>query len=415
MNLSKKITAIIMLVIIAVCMCGYINLAGQSKADEPVPAMEDISDDAEEPEEKELTFIDKIEESIDQTEKRLNEIAFKTSFIDLNGLINKTLGKKMTYYPDSSLTVYKMNNGHLSNILPDLSGFFRDYSGNIISLDKFTAERGIDFVYVSVPFKASKFDPQLSAGVTDYTNIRIDELINEISEAGVGNIDLRQAMYDEGIDQYDMFFKTDHHWKPEAGLWAAGKINDYLVSEYGYEDNSGLLDIDNYNVDVYEDIFLGSHGKRTGKGYAGLDDLSLIYPKFPTDLTFSVPSKEVLKEGKFEDAVFDYSHLVYDYYNKSPYSVYTDGDHPYNLIVNNSVENGKKAILIRDSFSCVTAPYLSLCFSELHIFDMRYELEASIYDYIEEIGPDLVIVAYNGDRLWKGSSVMFKFDEIYEP
>ncbi len=414
MALSKKITAVILFAVIIVCMSGYINSIIESitENEEPAPASEDIPENSEEDGDEALSFADKINGYIDEAENSFNDIAFKIPFIELNGLINKAVGKRAIIDAEPNLTVYKYNNGHLSNISSDLNKNYDGRVQNIISLRNFTNDKNIDYLYVNIPFKTDKANPELPEGIIDNSNILMDGLVNGITEAGVSNIDLRQVMHDEGINQYDMFFKTDHHWKPETGLWAVNKINEYLVSEFAYEDKSGLLDIKDYNIDTYNDIFLGSLGRRTSKSYSGIDDLSLIYPKFPTNLTFSIPSKEISREGKFEDTIFDYKYLNHDYYDWSAYSVYTGGDHPYNKIINNNDKSGKKALLIRDSFSCVTAPFLSLCFSELHIFDMRYDTGNSMYEHIEKINPDLVITAYNGDRLWGGFDYMFQFDKV---
>jgi hypothetical protein len=85
---------------------------------------------------------------------------------------------------------------------------------------------------------------------------------------------------EDGLDQYAAFFKTDHHWKPETGIWANGKIMTYL-QELGIIENfnRSWRDIDNFTVAVYKNSFLGSRGQRVGKYFAGVDDISLIYPE----------------------------------------------------------------------------------------------------------------------------------------
>ena len=36
--------------------------------------------------------------------------------------------------------------------------------------------------------------------------------------------DLRQVIHENGIDQYNFFFKTDHHWTPEGAFWCWGQV-----------------------------------------------------------------------------------------------------------------------------------------------------------------------------------------------
>ena len=71
------------------------------------------------------------------------------------------------------------------------------------------------------------------------------------------------------------------------------------------------------------------------------------------------------------------------------------------IMKNNLNPNGKKILLIRDSFACVVAPFLALQTSELHVCDVR---DADYYvgeklnmeEYIKMINPDYVLVLYTG-------------------
>ena len=66
---------------------------------------------------------------------------------------------------------------------------------------------------------------------------------------------------------------------------------------------------------------------------------------------------------------------------------------------NNLNTHGKKVLLIRDSFACAFAPFLSLQTRELHICDVRdgdYYVgdKLNMKDYIQQIKPDYVLVLY---------------------
>ena len=54
----------------------------------------------------------------------------------------------------------------------------------------------------------------------------------------------------------------------------------------------------------------------------------------------------------------------------------------------------EKLLVIRDSYSDSLAPFLSTRFSEVHLFDPRYN-RTSIADYVEENGIDQVLVLYS--------------------
>ena len=46
---------------------------------------------------------------------------------------------------------------------------------------------------------------------------------------------IREKIREDGLDIYDMFYRTDHHWKTWSGLWAAGKIAAGLNECCGYD------------------------------------------------------------------------------------------------------------------------------------------------------------------------------------
>ena len=60
---------------------------------------------------------------------------------------------------------------------------------------------------------------------------------------------------------------------------------------------------------------------------------------------------------------------------------------------------GGKILLVRDSFACFVAPFLSLQAGQLHICDMRdyvFGEKFNLDDYINEINPDYVVVLFSG-------------------
>ena len=90
-----------------------------------------------------------------------------------------------------------------------------------------------------------------------------------------------------------------------------------------------------------------------------------------------------------------------DYYNMNTYATYSGGDFRLQIMKNNLNPQGKKVLLIRDSFACAVAPFLSLQTRELHLCDMRdYDYyvgdKLNIKDYIQQIKPDYVLVLYAG-------------------
>lgn len=126
------------------------------------------------------------------------------------------------------------------------------------------------------------------------------------------------------------------------------------------------------------------------------------------------PFKNEKRNGKFEDTVLFLENMKKDSYGVNTYATYSGGDFRLQIMKNNLNPNGKKILLIRDSYACVVAPFLALQTSELHICDMRnYEYyvgnKLNAEEYIKQIKPDYVLVLYSGVFSIEKSSGRYDF------
>ena len=63
------------------------------------------------------------------------------------------------------------------------------------------------------------------------------------------------------------------------------------------------------------------------------------------------------------------------------------------IIINKSINNTKKLLVVRDSYTSAIAPFLSERFSEVHLIDLRYN-KNSIKEYIEKNNITDTLVLY---------------------
>lgn len=313
----------------------------------------------------------------------------RMKFVELNAAFNKLVGMKIISGTDS---VVVMKNGYLTFEAYPVDTSYAQESTSYFANQ--LEEKGINFLYVQCPSKENPTDNQLPHGVEDNYNINADKLVNGLSQKNVPYIDLRKDLNIDFDDYFSRFFRTDHHWTPETGVWAAGKIAEELNKKYDYGINTDLGNISNYNVDVYEKYCFGSQGKKVTLKYADPEDISFIYPKAETDFTVTY-DKENPVTGSFEDillrrSVFD----KIDYYNISTYSAYLNGNHSMIRIHNNKLDNGKRMVYILDSFSSSVVPFLATEIEDILVLDLR-SFNGSVTTAIDTFKPDTVIVAYN--------------------
>ena len=326
----------------------------------------------------------------------------KEQLVTLNGGIQRVLGKREVNER------YRLDNGQLTYIIPKLD--MHDIAANTVRFDEALKAEGVPMLYVSLLFKVDARDPQLPPGVEDYSNDNADRFLALVREGGVDTLDLREREKAAGLDHYSLFFSTDHHWTPEAGLWAAGET----AAALGERDASlaadpALFQIEQYERDEHPGIFLGSHGRRTGAWYSGMDDITVLTPRFETLLRFTVPSEGIDRTGSFAETVLFPEELEpEDPMESACYDVYCGGQYAEMRIENLSGGNGKRLLVLQDSFDLVVLPYLALGYESVDALDLRL-WSGDLLAYIRETKPDMVLILYNPGALEDNNTVMFDF------
>lgn len=78
---------------------------------------------------------------------------------------------------------------------------------------------------------------------------------------------------------------------------------------------------------------------------------------------------------------------------KDKYSYFLGGVQGLRVIQTQKTD-GPKVLIIRDSYTDSLAPFLTERFSEIHLFDLRYNA-TSVRDYIAQNDIDSVVVLYS--------------------
>jgi len=325
----------------------------------------------------------------------------KGFYINLNGLMARIMGQRQMN------SIVKLDNGHLASenrVPPDITLAVTQLSRFNNALN----EKGKSFVFVLAPYKVPKFEDILPAGYINHRNQNADDLVFALKENNVPVLDLRDELFNEGISNTDAFFITDHHWKPETGFWAYKKIIDTLQDNGLFDPIDPLYtDLDEYNVEVYRDFFLGSAGKKTGTYYAGVDDFSIITPKFSTDISITIPSSGIDKRGEFFDTVFDMSEFRFDFFTSNPHAIYGYNTAGFIEYRNEIAPVDLKVLAIGESFCNIPYTFLPLVFSEVDKYDLR-NFKGDFTQQYMAFDPDVVIILVNPTAI-TGTNTAYDF------
>lgn len=341
--------------------------------------------------------VEKAKNSIDKVSSEL--LNYHDLMMDIDSIRNNVLGTRVIYKDDT--TVIKSNSDSLIEVHTKKSDEeISEIVSRIKELENIAEENGAHFLYCAVPTK-SMFSSTPS-NVIDYSEDNYKAFLCALNDRNIPMMDFTSMLNDSCAGDTYYFYRTDHHWRAEYGFKAAGVLCEELANRYEFYYNKSYTDIRNYNITTFSKWFLGSYGKKVGTFFTwyGADDINLITPKFSTNIAVEYPLNKQTREGTFEETVLDLGNIEEkDYYRKNPYSAYSGGDYRLQIVKNKLNSDGKKVLIIRDSFACVVTPFLALQTTELHICDMRdfiQEEKLNMADYIREEKPDYVVLFFSG-------------------
>lgn len=319
----------------------------------------------------------------------------KNDLITLNGGIARILGKHKLN------NVIKLSNGNLVHeVFMGRIDNIESGVSNIIKFNDYLEHIKIPFLYVQAPSTIPHDDVGLSG---NGINLSIDKILKDLNVSGANTLDLRKKMMDQNINFTNAFFKTDHHWTSKTAFWAYNEVLDEINTITNIDFNDAYRDIANYDIKVYENYFLGSLGKRVGSSYAGIDNFSLITPKFETQFNLIDPRQNIVRHGTFKD-ILELQFLNdkdIDFFLHDPYAVYTIPT--YNIFQNLLVNNNKKIMIISDSYAFPLSRFISTQFAEVHHICLLWEPyvdEEYLFELINEVNPSIIIMLYATPTLY---------------
>ena len=166
----------------------------------------------------------------------------------------------------------------------------------------------------------------------------------------------------------EIYYRTDNRWT-SLGAYYAGKAFAKIAGV-------DYADISQYEKKVISDKYFGNlYVSLDEKGITDLeacpDNFVYYEPKCKYNTYYYDEEFEYLTEDKFFEEVPD---NLYDSYFKGGY---------YCLKMTSKVKNGRKLIIVKDSFGTPLAPFFTSSFEEIYVVDLEY-LEANLVEMIQE-------------------------------
>ena len=242
---------------------------------------------------------------------------------------------------------------------------------NLDYVNKLVENVDIPVYFSLIPGKVSVWADRLPDGAP---NASEEDILAQAEESTQARwVDIAAAL--EARKGEDIYYRLDHHWTS-------------LGAYYGYAALMEAMGLEAAPLSDYEKItvstdFNGTTYSSSGVRWMAPDAIDIYVPEEGIAVTAwngSQPEAGVL---------YDWSKLEV----KDKYSFFLGGNKPL-VVVEGRNTDGPRLLVIRDSYSDSLAPFLTADFSQVHLFDPRYN-KTPVSQYVAENEIDQVLVLYS--------------------
>lgn len=217
------------------------------------------------------------------------------------------------------------------------------------------------------PEKLPKFAPTASETAA----------IRRVEEQVKGEIDWIDAVaaLQEARDK-QIYFHTDHHWTPYGAFIAY----QAAMEKMGMRPYS----LDEFTIRTVSENFRGTYDAKANDPFLAADEINIFEPKF--DVSYEID----MDDGQSKmDSLYAWEFLE----KRDQYSLFLGGNHR-TVTVHSHVKNGRKLMIIKDSYAHALVPFLANHFEEIYMVDLRYD-HRNMAQIAEEKGIQDVLFMYN--------------------
>ncbi len=294
----------------------------------------------------------------------------RDSWIGLKTRTERLIGKKDingVYFADDGYLITRtdadtVDGEHAEKNIGRLAAF----------VQKYTEQLGEGRVHAMlVPTAADILKDKLPAYTSEYDQAALLDRVSGL--LGDSFIPVRDILLEHG-DEY-LFYRTDHHWTALGAYYAYRAWAQALgMSPRGQEDYSVSTGSDGFYGTLYSKVNLPMRADTVTL----YDDQKAYRVEYDMD-------------GKPRNSLFSMGRLK----EKDKYMVYLDGNHAMaHIRQQGSERNGKKLLVIKDSYAHTFVPFLAQDYDEVIMIDFRYS-KMPVSQLVESYNITDILLLYN--------------------
>jgi len=243
-------------------------------------------------------------------------------------------------------------------------------AANIRAVNRFVAAADVPVYLTILPTAQEIWRARLPVGAPGADEAAlIGRVAAETDARFIDTLSVLRAHADEAV-----FYRTDHHWTSLGAYWGSAALLEGLALE--------PAPLSAFSPETVSADFYGTLYSKSGARGIQPDSIEIYVPEDGI-------SVERVENGEAAPgALYDRARLA----EKDKYAMFLGGNQPLAII--RTGREGKKLLLVRDSYADSEAPFLTPYFSEIHMADLRY-YRTGLLAYIAQNDIDCVVISYS--------------------
>lgn len=244
-------------------------------------------------------------------------------------------------------------------------------SNNFSYVNKLVENVDIPVYFSLIPGKVSVWADRLPAGAPNADEAAL--IARAQTETGAGWVDLDGALREHAEE--DIYYRLDHHWTSLGAYYGYAALMEAM--------GIAPVPLEDYDKTTVSETFNGTTFSSSGVRWMEPDQIDVYVPDNGVTVTsWRGPQPEA-------GALYDWSKLE----EKDKYAVFLGGNQSL-AVLETEHTGGPRLLVVRDSYADSLAPFLTAHFSQIHLFDPRYN-KTPLSRYIEDNQIDQVLVLYS--------------------
>ena len=189
--------------------------------------------------------------------------------------------------------------------------------------------------------------------------------VAEKLNAGIQSVNVVDVMKKHAEE--DIYLRTDHHWQARGAYYAARTFAEAAGVPFA-------------DLSTYTEESIPGY---VGTMYGFSQDTRILND--PDDFHYFVPASNYV--ASYYDTSFNYQYeddLFADVDTANAYLKFLGGDSCI-VKVDTQMKNGRKLLVIKDSFGNAEIPFYTNSFEQIYVADVRY-LECNLVSFIKDMG-----------------------------